>query len=105
LRSFLEEFNRKRHWGATTSPRRDGVRALPLTIERNVAEQLAMDRELSAGWARVNADVDIQWLFSFHSADKKNPCGLYEAASAEAIREAARSLNATADGIVEVGQL
>ena len=64
-----------------------------------------MDRELSAGLARVNADVDIQWLFSFLSADKKKTCCLYEAASAEAIREATRSLNAPADDIVEVGQL
>jgi hypothetical protein len=63
-----------------------------------------MDHELSAGLARVNADVDIQWLFSFLSAAKKTCC-LYEAANAEAIREAARSLNAPADGSVEVGQL
>ena len=78
---------------------------MPLTIERYVAEQLAMNRELSAGWACVNADVDIQGLFSFHGADKKNTCGLYEAASAEAIREAARRLNAPADRIVGMGQL
>jgi hypothetical protein len=74
-------------------------------IERNVAEQLEVDRELASGLARVNADVGVQWLFSFLSADKKKTYCLYEAPSAEAIREAARSLNAPADVIVEVDKL
>jgi hypothetical protein len=42
-------------------------------------------------------------LFSFLSADKKKSYCLYEAPSAEAIREAARRLNIPADVIVEVG--
>jgi hypothetical protein len=40
-------------------------------IERNFAEQLEMNGELAADMARVNADVGIQWLLSFLSADKK----------------------------------
>lgn len=64
-----------------------------------------MNRELAADIARVNGDVGIQWLFSFLSADKKKTYCLYEAPSAEAIREAARRLNAPADVIVEVGEL
>jgi Protein of unknown function (DUF4242) len=74
-------------------------------IERNFADQLEMNREVAADVARVNADVGIQWLFSFLSADKKKTYCLYEAPSAEAIRDAARRLNAPADVIVEVGEL
>ena len=74
-------------------------------IERNFADQLEMNQELAADVARVNGDVGIQWLFSFLSADKKKTYCLYEAPSAEAIREAARRLNAPADVIVEVGEL
>lgn len=47
----------------------------------------------------------LLWLFSFLSADKKKTYCLYEAPSAEAIREAARRLNVPADYIVEVGEL
>jgi hypothetical protein len=74
-------------------------------VERNFAEQLEMDREVAADIARVNADVGVQWLFSFLSADKKKTYCLYEAPSAEAIREAARRLDAPADVIVEVGEV
>lgn len=74
-------------------------------IERNFAEQLEMNREAAADIARVNTDVGVQWLFSFLSADKKKTYCLYEAPSAEAIREAARRLNAPADVIVEVGEV
>jgi hypothetical protein len=74
-------------------------------IERNFADQLEMNRELTADVARVNGDVGIQWLFSFLSADQKKTYCLYEAPSAEAIRDAARRLNAPADVIVEVGEL
>jgi len=34
---------------------------------------------------QVNADVGVQWLFSFLSADKKKTYCLYEAPNAEAI--------------------
>lgn len=74
-------------------------------IERNFAEQLEMNHEVALDVARVNEDVGIHWLFSFLSADKKKTYCLYEAPNAEAIREAARRLNAPADVIVEVGEL
>jgi Protein of unknown function (DUF4242) len=74
-------------------------------IERNFAEAIEMNREVAAEVARVNADVGIQWLFSFLSADKKKTYCLYEAPSAEAIHEAARRLNVPSDVIVEVGEL
>ena len=74
-------------------------------IERNFAEQLEVSRDDVLQVTQVNADVGIQWLFSFLSADKKKTYCLYEAPSAEAIREAARRLNVPADVIIEVGEL
>ena len=74
-------------------------------IERNFAEQVEMNRDDALQISQVNADVGIQWLFSFLSADKKKTYCLYEAPNAEAIREAAQRLNIPADVIVEVGEL
>ena len=71
-------------------------------IERNFAEQLEVNRDDQFRIAQINADVGVQWLFSFLSADKKKTYCLYEAPSAEAIREAARRLNIPADVIIEV---
>ncbi len=64
-------------------------------IERNFAEQQEPTRD----------GVTVHWLFSFLSADKKKTYCLYEAPSAEAIREAARRANLPADGIIEVSDL
>jgi hypothetical protein len=73
-------------------------------IERNFAEQLNVNRDAATAVTQVNADVGIQWLFSFLSADKRKTYCLYEAPSADAIREAARKLNLPADVIVELGE-
>ena len=72
-------------------------------IERNFAEQLSVTPDAAAAVKQVNADVGIQWLFSFLSADKKKTYCLYEAPNPEAIREAARKLGLPADVIVELG--
>jgi len=74
-------------------------------IERNFAEQIEVNRDDVLQINQVNADVGIQWLFSFLSADKKKSYCLYEAPSAEAIREAAQRLNVPADVIIEVGEV
>ena len=74
-------------------------------IERNFAEQLEVSRDDVLQVTQVNADVGIQWLFSFLSADKKKTYCLYEAPNAEAIREAAQRLNVPADVIIEVGEV
>jgi hypothetical protein len=74
-------------------------------IERNFAEHLEVNRDDVLEVTQVNADVGIQWLFSFLSADKKKTYCLYEAPNAEAIREAAQRLNVPADVIIEVGEL
>ena len=72
-------------------------------IERNFAEQLEVNRDVITAVTQVNADVGVQWLFSFLSADKKKTYCLYEAPNAEAIREAARRANIPADVIIEIG--
>ncbi|MGE5155732.1 MAG: DUF4242 domain-containing protein [Bdellovibrio bacteriovorus] len=64
---------------------------MPLfVIERNFAEQLELTPESAAGVKLINDDVGVHWLFSFLSLDKKKTYCLYEAPSAEAVREAAR---------------
>jgi hypothetical protein len=73
-------------------------------IERNFAEQVNANRDIAAAISQVNADVGIDWLFSFLSADKRKTYCLYEAPNADAIREAARRLNLPADVIVELGE-
>lgn len=74
-------------------------------IERTFAQQVEMSRHRVEAITRVNGDVGASWLFSFLSADKKKTYCLYEAPSAEAIREAARRLNIPADAIIEVSEL
>jgi len=74
-------------------------------IERNFAEQLEVNRDDQLKVAQINDDVGVQWLFSFLSADKKKTYCLYEAPSAEEIREAARRANVPADEIIEVSEL
>ena len=74
-------------------------------IERNFAEELNVTPEIAAAIKQVNMDVGINWLFSFLSADKRKTYCLYEAQNPEAIREAAKRLNAPADVIVELGDM
>jgi len=74
-------------------------------IERNYAEQLEANRDDALKVVQINDDVGVQWLFSFLSADKKKTYCLYEAPSAEEIREAARRANLPADEIIEVNEL
>ena len=74
-------------------------------IERNFAEQLEVNRDDALRVAQINADVGVQWLFSFLSADKKKTYCLYEASSAEEISEAARRANIPSDEIIEVSEL
>ena len=51
---------------------------------------------------RINDEAGVKWLISFLSADKKKTYCLYEAPSAEAIRQAAKRANIPADVIIEV---
>ncbi len=74
-------------------------------IERNFAEQLEVSPEAAAVITRVNDDIGVRWLYSFLSADKKKTYCLYEAPSAELIREAARRNGLPADVVIEVVEL
>jgi len=79
---------------------------MPLfVIERHFAEQIEMTRERASEIKLINDDVGVQWLFSFLSADRKKSYCLYEAPSADAIREAARRANVPADVIEEVSEV
>jgi uncharacterized protein DUF4242 len=79
---------------------------MPLfVIERHFAEQIEMTRNRASEIELINADVGVQWLFSFLSTDRKKSYCLYEAPSAAAIREAALRANVPADVIVEVSEV
>lgn len=73
-------------------------------IERNFAEQLEVTPEGAALVNRINDEESVRWLISFLSTDKKKTFCLYEAPSAEAIREAARRADIPADAILEIGE-
>ncbi|MGD8634057.1 MAG: DUF4242 domain-containing protein [Chloroflexota bacterium] len=72
-------------------------------IERNFAEKLQVTPEGAAAINQINDEESVRWLISFLSVDNRKTFCLYEASSAEAIREAARRAGIPADTIVEVG--
>jgi hypothetical protein len=74
-------------------------------IERSFADQLELTKEGAANIKRINDDAGVKWVFSFLSADKRKTYCLYEAPSAEAIREAARRNNIPADVITQVDEI
>jgi hypothetical protein len=74
-------------------------------IERQFAEELEIGAASVANIQQVNADVGVNWVFSFLSADRKKTYCLYEAPSAEAIRQAARLASLPADVVIEVTQV
>ena len=71
-------------------------------IERRYAEALEVDGEVAAGLNAINADEDVERLYSFLSADMRKTYCLYEAESPEAIRRAAERAGLPADVIVEL---
>jgi hypothetical protein len=98
---FSLSYNRPTE-GALTSA---GI-AMPLfLIERNFAQEVAVDTAIAARIREVNNEIGIQWLHSFLSADKRKSYCLYEAPNADAIRAAAKRLDIPADTIIEVGEV
>tara|TARA_R110002096_G_scaffold20690_2_gene67908 strand:+ start:4539 stop:4811 length:273 start_codon:yes stop_codon:yes gene_type:complete len=71
-------------------------------IERGFAEELEASEEGIKAIGEVNESVGVSWLYSFLSADKRKTYCLYEAESAEAVREAATRAGLPADVIVEL---
>jgi hypothetical protein len=74
-------------------------------VERNFAEDLELNADDVLGIRAVNDDSGVRWVYSFLSADKRKTYCLYEAPSADAIREAARLNGIPADVIVPVSEL
>ena len=74
-------------------------------IERSFAEDLELNKDAAENVRSVNDEVGVSWLFSFLSADKRKTYCLYEAADADAIREAARRAGLPADVVVPVSEL
>ena len=73
-------------------------------IERNFAEELEVTKDGVDRIQRINDEAGVKWLFSFLSADKKKTYCLYEAPSADAIRQAAKRANIPADVIIEISR-
>ncbi len=71
-------------------------------IERNYAQAIDPSAADIKALGEVNDQAGIKWLYSFLSADKRKTYCLYEAETAEAIREAARVAGLPADMIVEL---
>lgn len=74
-------------------------------IERSFADAIDLSADDVLAVTRINSDVGVHWLHSFLSADKRKSYCLYEAGSAEAIREAARRANLPADVVIAVSEL
>jgi hypothetical protein len=74
-------------------------------IERNFAERLEMTKEGTDRVNRINDEEGVKWLLTFLSADKRKTYCLYEAESAEAIRDAARRNDIPADVIIQVDEI
>jgi hypothetical protein len=71
-------------------------------IERNFAQQIDPTAEELKAIGAVNEAVGVRWIYSFLSADKRKTYCLYEAQSAEAIREPARRAGLPADVVIEL---
>ena len=71
-------------------------------VERNYAEDLDVTAEAVSGINAINDDLNVQWVYSFLSSDKRKTYCLYEAPSPDAIRRAAARAGIPADIVVEV---
>jgi hypothetical protein len=71
-------------------------------IERNFAQSLNLTPRDAKTVIEINGQTGVKWLNSFLTADRRKTFCLYEAESAEAIREAARRAGLPADVIVEL---
>jgi hypothetical protein len=71
-------------------------------IERTFAQALNPTAADIKAVGEVNAQAGVKWLYSFLAADKRKTYCLYEAETAEAIREAARIAGLPADVIIEL---
>ncbi len=73
-------------------------------VERSSAQTMDLRATEAKAIMAINAEVGVDWLLSFLSADKKKTYCLYEAPSAEPIREAARRAGIPVDAVIEVSE-
>lgn len=75
-------------------------------IERHFAEKLgeSTEEEAARGMA-VSAELGVEWVNTFLSADRTRTYCLYESPNPELLREHARRLGIPADQIIEVTSL
>jgi hypothetical protein len=100
----MERQTRVRACGSMPSPGESNDVPLFL-IERNFAEalgELTVDDVL--GIQAINDDSEVRWIYSFLTGDRRKSYCLYEAPSADHIREAARRASVPADVIISVDQ-
>lgn len=71
-------------------------------IERQFAEELDVSIEDADDINQINDEESVKWLYSFLSADRRKTYCLYEAPTAEAIRQAAVRAGLPVDVITEV---
>ena len=74
-------------------------------IERKFADQLQLSPDDLGKIEDVNSELNVKWLYSFLTADKRKTYCLYQASSPDLIREAASRLQLPADAILEVSQV
>jgi hypothetical protein len=71
-------------------------------IEREYVDQLEAGAAVADRINRVNDEEGVRWLYSFLSRDKRKTYCLYDAPSAEAIRQAAYRADIPANVIIEL---
>ena len=71
-------------------------------IERRFAEAIDLSEEDIRQINLINDEEDVRWLYSFLSVDRRKTYCLYEASSAEAVRQAAVRAGLPADVVIEV---
>jgi hypothetical protein len=74
-------------------------------IERRFADQLQLSPDDLGKIEDVNSELNVKWLYSFLTADKRKTYCLYQASSPDLIREAASRLKLPVDAILEVSQV
>jgi hypothetical protein len=74
-------------------------------IERTFADEVDLSSDDVKLIEEINADVGVNWLFSFLTADRHRTYCLYEAPSPEAIRESAQRAGVPVDSVIEVSRL
>ena len=74
-------------------------------IERNFAEQIEFTKEGTKTVELINDEEGVKWILSFLSADNRKTYCLYEAESADAIRNAAKRAKIPADVIIQVDEI